>query len=185
MTTTETREAASAPPPVMGRDVGAASPERPPDRPSDRPSVAVAISLFAATLSFATGVLVLRSPAPLDRPILVYDEAGITEQIRPYAEAGYIANDVIERAFSRALERGHLILRRSDGVAGGAALEFRVADFVALPEGVRPPASPEGPLATPLPPRDIGRVLSEPVPEELRDLFEQLAPETAPGATVE
>lgn len=153
-----------------------------PERPA---SAAVAISLFAATLSFATAVLVLRESAPLDRPILVYDDAAITEQIRPYAEAGYAANEVIERAFSRALERGHLILRRSDGVAGGPALEFRVADFVALPEGARPPGPLEGPLATPLPPRDAGRVLSEPMPEELRDLFEQLPAETAPGAPAE
>ncbi|PZQ48804.1 MAG: hypothetical protein DI556_13395 [Rhodovulum sulfidophilum] len=166
MTTTETSEATS------------------PDRPPARPSAAVAISLFAATLSFATAVLVLRSPAPLDPPVLVYDEAGIIEQIRPFVEAGYVANDVIERAFSRALERGHLILRRSDDVAGGPALEFRVADFVALPEGVRPPGSRDGPLATPLPPRDIGRVLSEPVPEEMRGLFDMLpaTPGTAPGA---
>ena len=160
--------------PAAGPPAARAMEPVPAASPRDRPSAAVAISIFAATLSFATAVMVLRAPEPLSRPILIYDEASIVSQARAYAEAGYPANDVIDRAFAAALERGHVILRRSESVAGGAEFEFRLADFVALPENPRAPGPTEGPLATPLAPKDAARVLEEPLPEEMRDFFEQL-----------
>ena len=175
---TEARDAAEGESIPAGATIAKTSPSAVPSESAtslrDRPSAAVAISIFAATLSFATAVMVLRAPEPLSRPILIYDEASIVSQARAYAEAGYPANDVIDRAFAAALERGHVILRRSESVAGGAEFEFRLADFVALPENPRAPGPTEGPLATPLAPKDAARVLEEPLPEEMRDFFEQL-----------
>ena len=91
--------------------------------------MAVVIAALMALPSLAlTWRLANRLP-----PVLVYDQAQIDQQAQAYIARGFDGVTVINQAFDRAKERGHLILRAGKDIAYPDAALFRISDFVAEP----------------------------------------------------
>lgn len=88
--------------------------------------------VIAALMALPTLVLTWRLASRLP-PVLVYDQAQIDQQAEPYIARGFDGVTVINQAFDRARERGHVIMRAGKDVAYPDSALFRISDFVAEP----------------------------------------------------
>jgi hypothetical protein len=84
------------------------------------PLVPTVLGIFALVLSCGAWWELMRQPVLTSEypRVLVYDELALPNQVRPYVEAGHDQNEIVTLAFSRAIEQGYLILRRSPDLKG-------------------------------------------------------------------
>lgn len=110
---------------------------------------------------------------PLRGAVLVYDEVSMPGQVRPFTEAGFDPNAIIDQAVDRALARGFVLVQATPEVVAPETAMFRIDDFVAIPAGVAAEARP-GEDLVPAPQVTLDRA----PPAEPESIPEDLQPST-------
>lgn len=90
------------------------------------------LSVLALLLSVSAVWISIRPSFGLPM-VLVYDQDEVDVQAQAYVDKGFDGAVIVNQAFDRAKERGHVILRASRDVAYPPEALFRITDFVLAP----------------------------------------------------